>query len=124
MFVHALAGVSLLISVSINPGAISPENDLTPINLPSREKTAILHPLIDMATDCVVRTVAADPRLGNLELNSLIVEAFESCAEPMRAMIDAHDRYYGSGSGQQFFMGPYLDALPAAVNAAVGSNSH
>jgi hypothetical protein len=124
MFVHALAGVSLLISVSINPGAFSPENDLTPISLPPREKTAILHPLIDMATDCVVRTVAADQRLGKLELNSLIVEAFESCAEPMRTMIDAHDRYYGSGSGQQFFMGPYLDALPGAVNAAVGSNSH
>jgi hypothetical protein len=39
-------------------------------------------------------------------------------------MIDAHDRYYGSGSGQQFFMGPYLDALPAAVTAIVGNNSH
>jgi hypothetical protein len=124
MIVNALAGLSLLLTVSINPGAISPESDRTPISLPSREKTAILHPLINHATECVVRAVASDARLGASDVNSLIVEAFENCVEPMRAMIDAHDRYYGSGSGQQFFMGPYLDALPAAVNAAVGNDSH
>jgi hypothetical protein len=33
-------------------------------------------------------------------------------------MIDAYDRYYGEGSGQAFFMGPYLDVLPKAVIAA------
>jgi hypothetical protein len=124
MIVNAFAGLSLLVTVSINPGAISPESDRTPISLPSSEKTAILHPLVNLATDCVVRTVAADARLGKSDMNGLIVEAFEHCVEPMRAMIDAHDRYYGSGSGQQFFMGPYLDALPAAVNAVIGANSH
>jgi hypothetical protein len=30
-------------------------------------------------------------------------------------MIDAYDRYFGDGTGQAFFMGPYLDVLPAAV---------
>ena len=32
-------------------------------------------------------------------------------------MIDAYDRYYGEGTGEAFFMGPYLDVLPKAVLA-------
>ena len=32
-------------------------------------------------------------------------------------MIDAYDRYYGDGSGEAFFMGPYLEVLPKAVTA-------
>ena len=32
-------------------------------------------------------------------------------------MIDAYDSYYGEGSGEAFFMGPYLDVLPKAVTA-------
>jgi hypothetical protein len=39
----------------------------------------------------------------------------------LRAMIDAHDRFFGEGSGETFFMGPYLDALPAAVTKQVKS---
>jgi len=27
-------------------------------------------------------------------------------------MIAAYDRYFGEGSGEEFFMGPYLDLLP------------
>ena len=34
-------------------------------------------------------------------------------------MIDAHDRYFGEGSGEEFFMGVYLDALPNAVMKAI-----
>jgi hypothetical protein len=34
-------------------------------------------------------------------------------------MIDAYDRLYGDGAGETFFMGPYLDALPAAVTTRV-----
>jgi hypothetical protein len=30
-------------------------------------------------------------------------------------MIDAYDRYFGEGSGEAFFMGPYLDILPRVV---------
>ena len=30
-------------------------------------------------------------------------------------MIDTHDRMYGTGSGEAFLLGPYLDVLPAAV---------
>jgi hypothetical protein len=119
MFVNALTGLSLIVSVSINPGLLSPEGDRTPVSLSTREKTAILHPLIHNATDCVARAVSADPRFGRRNVTDLIVESFKNCVTPVRAMIDAHDRYYGSGSGQQFFMGPYLDTLPAAVTAIV-----
>jgi hypothetical protein len=38
-----------------------------------------------------------------------------SCVTPVRAMIDAYDRYFGRGTGEAFFMGPYLDVLPKAV---------
>jgi hypothetical protein len=30
-------------------------------------------------------------------------------------MIDGYDQYYGDGSGEAFFMGPYLDALPKLI---------
>ena len=33
----------------------------------------------------------------------------------VRAMIDAHDRMFGAGSGEAFLLGPYLDVLPSAV---------
>jgi hypothetical protein len=33
----------------------------------------------------------------------------------MRAMIDSYDQYFGTGSGEAFFSGPYLDVLPTAV---------
>ena len=34
-------------------------------------------------------------------------------------MIDTYDRLFGSGSGEAFFMGPYLDILPAAVTKQI-----
>ena len=71
------------------------------------------------ATACIVRRVTADPRYTNdirpVEVNDLIVDSITACARPVRAMIDAHDRMYGSGSGEAFPLGPYLDVLPAAV---------
>ena len=33
-----------------------------------------------------------------------------------RTPADAYDRHFGDGTGEAFFMGPYLDALPAAVS--------
>lgn len=123
MFVNALTGLSLLVSVSIHPGMLTPEGDRTPISLSMREKTAILHPLINTATDCLAHAVSADPRFGKRDVTDLIVESFKICVRPVRAMIDAHDRYYGIGSGQQFFMGPYLDALPSAVMSIVEKTS-
>jgi hypothetical protein len=49
------------------------------------------------------------------EINDLIVDSMGACMRPVRAMIDAHDRMYGAGSGEAFLLGPYLDVLPAAV---------
>ncbi len=62
--------------------------------------------------------VVANPRYGAepaAALGDLIVASMPSCVTPVRAMIDAYDRYFGQGTGEAFFMGPYLDVLPKAV---------
>jgi len=70
------------------------------------------------ATECIARAVVTDVRFrsGDVALSDLIVESMPACLGPVRAMIDAYDRYFGDGTGEAFFMGPYLDVLPAAVN--------
>ena len=84
-----------------------------------RQKDAKLLPLVHRATDCIVRKVFADPRynagLRPGEINDLNVDSMSACVGPVRAMIDAHDRLYGNGSGEAFLLGPYLDFLPGAV---------
>ncbi|HEY0224550.1 MAG TPA: hypothetical protein VGC38_08560 [Pseudolabrys sp.] len=84
-----------------------------------RQKDASLLPLVRQATDCVVRKVVTDRRYnGEMrpgDINDLIVDSISACARPVRAMIDAHDRMYGIGSGEAFLLGPYLDVLPSAV---------
>lgn len=120
MFIHGVAGLSLVLLASINPGVISPDAAGSVAQMTKQEKRANVQPFVQSATDCVVRAVAGDPRLGRMELSDLIVDSFKSCVGPVRALIDAHDRYYGPGTGEQFFMGPYLDALPAVVSATVG----
>lgn len=85
-------------------------------------KDAMVQPLISSATECIARTVSADPRLPvmkGIEFNNLIVESVPSCVDDLRSMIDAYDRLYGDGAGETFFMGPYLDSLPAAVTTRV-----
>lgn len=120
MFIQSLTGLTLLIHASIGPGAITPENDDSYVRLSVREKSAILEPLIHTATECVAQAVQRDPRLGKAQVTDIIVDSFKNCTAPVRDMIDAHDRYFGPGSGEQFFMGPYLDALPATVVDIVG----
>ena len=80
-----------------------------------------MQPLVRSATECIARTVSTDARFRSHEvlLSDLIVESITSCVEPVRAMIDAYDRYYGDGTGEAFFMGPYLDVLPAAVTKQI-----
>jgi len=84
-----------------------------------RHKDAALLPLVRQATDCIVHRVFGHPRyrtdLRADEINDLIVDSMAACMRPVRAMIDAHDRMYGAGSGEAFLLGPYLDVLPAAV---------
>ena len=87
------------------------------------QKDAAVRPLVSSATECIARTVSADPRFpvmkGGAEFNNLIVESVPTCADDLRSMIDAYDRLYGDGAGETFFMGPYLDSLPAAVTVRV-----
>jgi hypothetical protein len=123
MFAQWLAGFTLFVFISTNPGALAPDGGVASPDMTAQEKRAIIRPLVKSTTDCVARTVAADPRLGKANVTDLIVDSFRSCGEPVRALIDAHDRFYGAGTGEQFFMGPYLDALPAVVTSIVYGKS-
>jgi hypothetical protein len=114
MILAPLFGTALIVAV-----ATGPLDDPTgAANLSAQQKSAATQPLVRSATECIVRAVVGDPRYGRkptAQLGDLIVDSMPSCLAPVRAMIDAYDRYYGDGSGQAFFMGPYLDVLPKVV---------
>ena len=124
MILDSLVGValSLLVSVAVESGNNPALTRAPSAAMSAQQKNVIMQPLVRSATECVLRAVADDPRTRAAEtpdLRDVIVESMPACADRMRAMIDAHDRLYGEGSGEQFFMGPYLDALPATVVKAV-----
>jgi hypothetical protein len=77
---------------------------------------------VQSATACILRRAGDPPRGGRRgdALHALIAHAMRACAGPLRAMVGAHDRLYGEGSGESFLLGPYLDVLPAAVVRRVG----
>jgi len=108
-----LLGASMIVTVATGPidypkGAA---------HLSAQEKTAATVPLVRTATECIVQAVITDPRFGknSPQLGDLIVASMPACVAPVRAMIDAYDQYYGEGSGEAFFMGPYLDLIPKFV---------
>lgn len=113
MLLAPLFGTALVVAVATEP--LNGSDDAT--NLSIREKMAATEPLVRSATSCIVHAVTANPRYGSkaAELGDLIVASMPSCVVPVRAMIDAYDHYYGDGTGEAFFMGPYLDVLPKAV---------
>jgi hypothetical protein len=109
-----LFGTAMIIAVATGP--LDDPMGLT--HLSPREKSAATQTLMRSATDCIVHAVFANPRYsanGTAELGDLIVASMPTCVTPVRAMIDGYDQYYGEGSGEAFFMGPYLDALPKLV---------
>ena len=114
MILAPLFGTALVIAV-----ATGPTNDPMGLtHLTPREKSAATQPLVRSATDCIAHAVFTDPRYhanDSAGLGNLIVDSMPSCVAPVRAMIDAYDQYYGDGSGEAFFMGPYLDVLPKLV---------
>ena len=118
MILESLFGLSLVLNVSLDAD-LPAANPAAWMQLSVRQKDAALLPLVQRATDCIVRKASADPRysadMRPDEFNDLIVDSITACARPVRAMIDAHDRMYGDGSGEAFLLGPYLDVLPAAV---------
>jgi hypothetical protein len=113
MIVAPLVGTALIVAVATDPLS---DPTVEP-NLSAQQKVAATETLVRSATECIVRAVIADPRYAKpkAQLGDLIVESMPSCVAPVRAMIDAYDRYYGEGTGEAFFMGPYLDVLPKAV---------
>lgn len=119
MILAAVVAASLIIPVSVERGAALPPALPQGAAIPAWKKAAAIRPLINSATECIARTVSADPRFANAALNDLIVDSMSTCVRPLRAMIDAYDGLFGDGAGETFFMGPYLDALPAAVSARV-----
>ncbi len=118
MILELLFGLSLVLNVSLDT-ATPPADPAAWLQLSVRQKDAALLPLVRRATECIVRKVSADPRYSAEmrpdAFNDLIVDSIAACGRPVRAMIDAHDRMYGTGSGEAFLLGPYLDVLPSAV---------
>jgi hypothetical protein len=117
MILAPLLGAALIVAVATDP-LDAPGNAA---KLSAREKSAATQPLVRSATDCIIRAVVTDPRYSKKpppELSDLIVDSMPSCVAPVRAMIEAYDHYYGDGSGEAFFMGPYLDVLPKVVSEA------
>jgi hypothetical protein len=119
MILKSLFGLSLVLNVSLDTQTQMSTGPATWLQMSVRQKDAALLPLVRRATDCIVRKVATDPRYSNDlrpgDVNDLIVDSISACGRPVRAMIDAHDRMYGNGSGEAFLLGPYLDVLPSAV---------
>jgi len=114
MILAPLAAVALVVSVATGPN-IDPS---APPSLSAQQKSVAVQSLVRSATECIARTVTADPRYGQreAELGDLIVDSMPICVTQVRAMIEAYDRYFGDGEGEAFFMGPYLDVLPTAVS--------
>jgi hypothetical protein len=125
----ALLSLSLAVSTTYEPEDLAPNSYTRALSQMSpQQKFATLKPLVRSATNCVVRAVEADPRFRRLAdpaaVNELIVASMAPCAELMRSMIDAHDRLFGEGSGEAFFMGPYLEGLPLTINKMVKGASY
>jgi hypothetical protein len=117
MIIAALSGAALVVSIATGP-VFHPEG--APTQLSAQERNAAVQPLVRFATECIARKVASDPQFRTqqpaADLGDLIVASVLSCVAPVRTMIDAYDHYFGEGTGEAFFTGPYLDVLPAAVN--------
>jgi hypothetical protein len=112
MIFAPLAAATLLVSVATGP--VTAPSASPPMS--AQQKTAAMAPLVRSATECIARTISADPRYGQRDLGDMIVDSMPNCIAHVRAMIDAYDQYFGTGTGEAFFMGPYLDVLPTAVS--------
>jgi len=116
MLVAPLVGAALLVAVAADPL----HDAIGEANLSMQEKLAATELLVRSATQCIVHAVTTSPHYrgrSTAQIGDLIVDSMPACLAPVRAMIDAYDRYYGDGAGEAFFMGPYLDVLPKAITA-------
>jgi hypothetical protein len=111
-----LVGAVLSLSIATGP-AVEPRGSMTQMS--EQQRNAAMQPLVRSATECIARAVAGNPRFGKdlpSDLGDLITDSMPACVRPVRAMIEGYDRYFGEGTGEAFFMGPYLDALPTVVS--------
>jgi hypothetical protein len=119
MVLSALLAVSLIVPAAADAGTLWPPSASGGRHMSVQQKLSVIRPLVDTANECVARSVTADPRYKTVaqagEINGLIVDSVPSCVEAMRALIEAQDRMFGEGAGESYFMGPYLDALPSAI---------
>lgn len=87
-----------------------------------------LRTVVQAATECIISAVAADPRAKARDpdamIGELIVDSMPVCAGKMREMIDAYDASFGPGSGEAFFMGPFLDGLPGTAARRLKAGTH
>jgi len=129
MIVSTVVALSLAVSASVDKQVQDglDTSQQSGLHLSIQQKKAAVRPLVRSATECVARTVSASPQFTDLhqngDINDLIVESMGTCGDAMRAMIDGYDRYFGAGTGETFFSGPYLDVLPAAVNKLLDRDS-
>jgi len=117
-----LAVITLVFTIATGSATITP-----PAPMSAQQKSAAMQPLVRSATECIANSVADDPRflaMARADISDLIVDSIPPCVTRLQAMIDACDRYYGAGSGEAFFVGPYLDILPRAVGEWLEKPSH
>ena len=120
MILSVLTGASLVIMAAGTPDL---GTGTGPMHLTNRERSAAVQPAITRATECVARSVAADPRSADAsKLGDVIVDSMLPCRDLVRSMIAVYDEYFGDGSGEEFFSGPYLDVLPTAISKLVGDH--
>jgi hypothetical protein len=114
---------ALVIACGTMAASAAPAPDIDPVrpsSLSPQKRNNAVQPSITRATECVAQTVAADERFSDsTKLGDIIVDAMLVCKTQMNSMIDTYDQYYGDGTGEAFFSGPYLDVLPKAVSSLV-----
>ena len=111
MILSKLAAATLLVWVATGPDVEAPVRQLS-----MQQRNAAAQVFVRQVTECIARNIASDTRFRKenpgANLGDLIVDAVPKCLTPVHAMIAAYDRYFGAGTGEEFFMGPYLDVLP------------
>jgi hypothetical protein len=118
MILESLFGLSLVLNVSLESPLETPAAR-NPLQMSVPQKEAALRPLMERSTHCIANEVVSDPRfqpdLRRDQLIELIADSFDPCGDPVNALVEAHDRMYGDGSGEAFLFGPYFNELPGAV---------
>ena len=120
MIAAALLGLSLVVNAAFEPTDLSPNAGADGRQMTARQKFSAMRPVVRSATDCVVRTVTADPRFRRTpaaDMNELIVASMGSCADAMRALIETHDELTDTNIKQD-------EGKPSLVRHGTGRGIH